>query len=89
VNATSPAAGEEPALIYYPASAAKSGGIKATWHLEIVTGKDAAALLEMQNQAIIDLLNWVVEHEKAVDHNSGDHREICANDSRETLELAA
>jgi len=87
MNTTSPAAGEEPAVTYRPA--AKPGGITATWHLEIITGKEALALLEMQNQAILDLLTWAAFHEKASGQNIGNDREIRANDSRETFGLAA
>jgi hypothetical protein len=89
VNATSPAACEEPAIICNPAPAAKSGGIKAIWYLETITGKEAQALLEMQNQAIIDLLTWAAEHEKTTDPNNCGDIEISVNDSRETFGLAA
>jgi hypothetical protein len=88
MNTTSPAT-EEPVAIYCPGPAGKSGGIRAAWHLEIVTGKDASALLEMQNQAIIDLLTWAAEHEKTAGQNAGGGHNIRANDSRETFGLAA
>lgn len=79
----------DPEEIIIPGPAAKPGGIKATWHLQIVTGKDAGTLLEMQNQAIIDLLTWAAEHEKAAGPNSADRCEMRGNVSRGTFGLAA
>jgi hypothetical protein len=67
----------------------KPGGITATWHLKIITGKEAETLLEMQNQAILNLLTWAAAQESNASHESVGSREIGANGSRETLELAA
>jgi hypothetical protein len=72
-----------------PAPTAKSGGLKATWHLEIITGKEARTLLEMQNQAIIDLLTWVAEQEMAIEQNTDGCQAIHGNVSRGTFGLAA
>ncbi len=89
MNATSPATDPEPAVTYSTGGTAKSGGIKATWHLTIVTGKEAEALLEMQNQAIINLLTWVASHGKPAGQDTDGDRETRARESRGTLELAA
>jgi hypothetical protein len=72
-----------------PARAHKTSGITATWHVKVVTGKEAQALLEMQNQAIIRLLTWAASQESRTSNNTADGRETRRNDSRETLELAA
>ncbi len=78
-----------PAATYRTSGTPKSGGIKATWHLTIVTGKEAEALLEMQNQAIVNLLAWAASRDKPAGQNPDDGPEISTNDSRGTLELVA
>jgi hypothetical protein len=65
------------------------GKIKAVWHLKTTTGKEAAVLREMQNQAIINLLTWAASRGNDAGNKPADGREIGGNGSRETLELAA
>jgi hypothetical protein len=72
-----------------PDSAEKPGSITATWHLKVIRGKEAEALLEMQNQAILNLLTWAAAQENDASHEPNGGRETHRNDSRETLELAA
>jgi hypothetical protein len=89
MKATSPAADPESATINSSGPATESGGLKAIWHLEILTGKEAQALLEMQNQAIIRLLTWAEGYEKSAGQDNAGGQEIGVNVSRETLGLAA
>ena len=64
--------------------AGKPRKITATWHVTILTGKESQALLEMQNQAIINLLTWAQDHNNDVVKPMPPVREI-AKDSRETI----
>jgi hypothetical protein len=72
-----------------PNHTGKPGGITAAWHLKVITGKEAQALLEMQNQAIVNLLTWAATHENNASYKPDGSRETQDNVPRETLELAA